>query len=49
METIPPTIGTWVVGDKLYNSAPAASGFIVSVCVTAGTPGTHKTWGAISA
>lgn len=47
--TIPPTIGTWVVGDKLYNSAPAASGFIGSVCVTAGTPGTHKTWGAISA
>ena len=47
--TIPPTIGTWVVGDKLYNSAPAASGFIGSVCVTAGTPGVHKTWGAISA
>lgn len=47
--TIPPTIGTWTVGDKLYNSAPAPSGFIGSVCTSPGTPGVHKTWGAISA
>lgn len=48
MATIPPTIGTWTVGDKCYNSAPAAGGFIGCVCTTAGTPGTHKTWGAIT-
>lgn len=44
-----PTTGTAVVGDKVYNSVPAASGFIGWVCVTAGTPGTWKTFGAISA
>lgn len=47
--TIPPTIGTWTEGDKCYNSAPAASGFIGCVVDVSGTPGTHKTWGAISA
>lgn len=40
---------TGTVGDKLYNSAPAPSGFIGSVCTSPGTPGVHKTWGAISA
>lgn len=44
-----PTSGTWARGDRVYNTAPSASGFIGWVCVVAGTPGTWKTWGAISA
>ena len=44
-----PTIGTWARGDVVYNTAPAASGFVGWSCVTAGTPGTWKTFGAISA
>jgi hypothetical protein len=44
-----PTSGNYIVGDILYDTAPAASGFIGWVCVTAGTPGTWKTFGAISA
>lgn len=44
-----PTAGAWRVGDIIYNSSPAASGFIGWVCVAAGTPGTWKTFGAISA
>lgn len=48
--TIPPSgVGTWVVGDDCYAATPTASGNRASTCVTAGTPGTHKTWGAISA
>jgi hypothetical protein len=43
-----PTSGDWLQGDTVWNSAPAASGFIGWVCVTAGTPGTWKTFGAIS-
>jgi hypothetical protein len=44
-----PTTGTYAVGDIVYNIAPSASGTIGWVCVTAGTPGTWKTFGAISA
>lgn len=44
-----PTTGTWAVGDIVFNTAPTAGGFIGWVCTTAGTPGTWKTWGAISA
>jgi hypothetical protein len=44
-----PTTGTWVVGDRLYNTAPAAAGTMGWVCTTAGTPGTWKTFGAITA
>lgn len=44
-----PTAGTWARGDIVDNSGPAAGGFIGWVCVTAGTPGTWKTFGAISA
>lgn len=43
-----PTTGTWAVGDTVYHSAPTAGGFIGWVCVTAGTPGTWKTFGAVS-
>lgn len=44
-----PVTGSWYVGDIVYSPTPAPSGFIGSVCTTAGTPGTWKTFGAISA
>ena len=44
----PPASGAWNVGDIVYNNAPTAGGYIGWVCVTAGTPGTWKTFGAIS-
>lgn len=48
-ESAAPTTGTYNVGDIVYNSAPTAGGTIGWVCVTAGTPGTWKTFGAIAA
>lgn len=39
----------WNVGDKVYQSTPAAGGFAGWICTTAGSPGTWKTFGAISA
>jgi hypothetical protein len=47
--TAPPTAGVWNVGDMVYNSAPVAGGSMGWVCVTAGTPGTWKTFGGIAA
>jgi hypothetical protein len=44
-----PTAGTWVVGDWVKNSAPAALGYFGWVCVTTGTPGTWKGFGVIQA
>lgn len=44
-----PTAGTWVRGKVLWNIAPAASGISGWVLVASGTPGTWKTFGAISA
>lgn len=46
--TAAPTTGTYDAGAIFFNDLPAASGFIGWVCVTAGTPGTWKTFGAIS-
>jgi hypothetical protein len=46
--TAAPTTGNWVRGDIVWNSAPSGGGFIGWVCVTSGTPGTWKTWGAIT-
>lgn len=43
-----PTVGQWIVGDIVYNTAPAAAGTIGWVCVTAGGPGTWKTFGTIA-
>lgn len=43
-----PTTGTWKVGDLVYNVTPTAGGFVGWVCTTAGTPGTWKTFGAIT-
>lgn len=35
-----PTTGTWIVGDRVYNSAPTAGQPKSWVCTVAGTPGT---------
>jgi hypothetical protein len=44
-----PATGTWAVGDKVYDTTPSASGTMGWVCITAGSPGTWKTFGAIGA
>jgi len=44
-----PTTGTWEVGATVWNTTPTAGGVMGWVCTTAGTPGTWKTFGAISA
>lgn len=44
-----PVTGTWRVGDKIRNTAPVAGGTEGWICTTAGTPGTWKTFGTISA
>ena len=46
--TAAPTVGTWPVGYKLNARAPAAGSFEGWICTTAGTPGTWKTFGAIT-
>jgi hypothetical protein len=40
--------GTFQVGDIIWNVTPVAGGEIGIVCVTAGTPGVWKSFGAIS-
>ena len=47
--TAAPTTGTYDRGAIFFNDLPAASGFIGWTCVSAGTPGTWNTFGAISA
>lgn len=47
--TAAPTTGAHVVGERVWNTAPAAGGTLGWICVTAGTPGTWKTFGTISA
>jgi hypothetical protein len=44
-----PASGTWVKGDIVWDSTPDAAGFMGWVCTTGGTPGTWKTFGAITA
>jgi hypothetical protein len=44
-----PTTGSHARGEVMYNIDPSAGGFVGWVCVTSGTPGTWKTFGAISA
>lgn len=46
--TYPPAAGTWNVGQIIYNPYPDA-GFIGWVCTVEGTPGTWKTFGAVTA
>lgn len=47
--TAAPTTGLWARGDRVWNSAPSAAGTEGWVCVTAGLPGTWKTFGVIAA
>jgi hypothetical protein len=47
--TAAPSNGTWAVGDRIVNSSPAAGGSEGWVCVSAGSPGTWKTYGTIQA
>ncbi len=42
-----PSSGSHAVGEIVYNDAPTAGGYVGWVCVTAGTPGTWKGFGAI--
>ena len=43
-----PTSGSWRRGDIVWNVSPSAAGQIGWVCVSAGTPGTWKTFGVIA-
>ena len=45
--TAAPASGTYKVGDIVYNTAPAPSGYTGWICTTAGTPGTWKGFGVI--
>lgn len=47
--TAAPASGTWIAGDRVEYQAPTAGGFMGAVCTTGGTPGTWKTFGAVSA
>lgn len=44
-----PTTGTHLAGELVYNTVPIAGGTVGWVCITAGTPGTWKTFGTIAA
>jgi hypothetical protein len=44
-----PTVGVWAVGDRVEFTTPTAGGFLGAVCTALGTPGTWKTYGAITA
>jgi hypothetical protein len=44
-----PTTGAWERGDKAYFNDATAGGKIGAVCVTSGSPGTWKNFGAIDA
>lgn len=46
--TAAPASGTWRIGDRCWNSAPAASGVLGWVCTGNGTPGTWKSFGTIA-
>lgn len=47
--TAAPTSGTWLQGTIVIDSTPSAGGTLGWVCTTGGTPGTWKTFGAITA
>lgn len=46
--TAAPTIGAWVRGDWVKNSAPSSAGYFGFVCTVSGTPGTWKSFGLIA-
>lgn len=43
-----PTSGAWARGDIAWNTAPTSGGFAGWICTASGTPGTWKTFAAIS-
>jgi hypothetical protein len=47
LATQAPAFGTWAVGMKVFDVAPAAAGKMGWVCTAAGSPGTWKQFGAI--
>lgn len=47
--TAAPSSGTYARGDRVWNTTPAATGWVGWVCVSSGTPGTWKGFGAIEA
>lgn len=48
VSTAAPSTGAHLQGDIVWNSAAAAAGNAGFICVTAGTPGTWKTFGTIA-
>jgi hypothetical protein len=44
-----PGSGAWLAGDTIEFTDPAASGFTGSKCVSSGSPGTWKNYGALTA
>ena len=40
--------GRWAIGDRIEYTTPTAGGFLGAVCTAAGSPGTWKTYGAIT-
>lgn len=44
-----PSSGAWTVGDICYSTDPASTGYLGWVCTVAGSPGTWKTFGAVTA
>ncbi len=45
--TEPPTTGSWPLGARVHNTAPAVGGYEGWICVAAGTPGTWRPFGKI--
>lgn len=43
-----PTIGTYAVGDIVWDNNPRPTGYVGWICVRAGTPGEWKTFGQIN-
>jgi hypothetical protein len=46
--TSAPASGSWLVGDVVYNTGPAAKSFIGWICTSAGSPGTWVPFGLIN-
>ncbi|MBW4083538.1 glycosyl hydrolase family 28-related protein [Paenibacillus sp. S150] len=42
-----PTSGTWLAGDEALFSAAVAGGYVGTTCITTGTPGVWKNYGAV--
>ena len=47
-DSAPPTSGTFNVGDRVLNNAPAAGGYMGWVCVASGSPAVWKAFSPIS-